>query len=127
MYIANAISFFLDPFYTFFDGTRQLILTWLSKVYADKIYHIPITPNLHVSTPLCCGVMIGQALFYMLIVIWKDNKDCNAFKKVGGADGVLQPQLQVYTDILDHEKTVKDPINDSEYLIKAVDLKKTYP
>ena len=34
--------------------------------------------------------------------------------------------MQVYTDVIEHEKDVKNPANDGDYYIKAVDLKKTY-
>jgi ATP-binding cassette, subfamily A (ABC1), member 3 len=123
----NALCFFVDPFYSFFDGVKDLIYIYLSKKYADQIYHIRLTKNLDVTTWLSCTTMIAQAVVYMIAVIAKDSKDCNQFKKVGGNDGKLQPQLNVYTDILDHEKTIRNAANDNEFMIKAVDLKKTYP
>lgn len=44
---------------------------------------------------------------------------------MGGKDGMLQPQLQVYSDIIDHDKEVRGARTDT-YQIRAVDLKKTY-
>lgn len=38
----------------------------------------------------------------------------------------MQPQLQIYTDVVDHANNVKNEMNDGSYYIKAIDLKKTY-
>lgn len=50
MIMANAACYFVDPFFTFFDGVRDLLVIYLSKLYADKIYHIPVTRTIFVTT-----------------------------------------------------------------------------
>jgi ATP-binding cassette, subfamily A (ABC1), member 3 len=74
----------------------------------------------------CSLAMLGQGVFYLMIAIWIDHVQCTKFKKTGGQDGKLQPQLDVNADIIEHEKVVRNEENDSQYQIRAVDLRKTY-
>lgn len=128
LYLGNAIIYFINPFYVLMEGVQNLMLVYIEEKYFPNqpIKYVHITKNLVATVATSTLTMIGQAFFYMGLVILKDHKDCNAFKKTGGNDGRMQPQLQVYTDVIEHEKEVKNPANNGNYYIKAVDLKKTY-
>jgi hypothetical protein len=91
VYLGNGLTFFINPFYTFFCGTRDLILIYFIKKYFPNqpVVHWPITPNISADTKTCAIVMAGQTVFYLIMAIWKDYSDCNKFKKLGGQDGVL--------------------------------------
>jgi hypothetical protein len=119
LYIMRAFSFFVDPFCTFYFGTRDLIWVYFSDLIAPNqpVIHIPVTPNIPASSWICSMTNLGQAFIYLALAIWKDYADCNKFKKSGGQDGRMQPQLNVYQDIVDHEKEVKLQSHSDKYQI----------
>lgn len=86
LYLGNALCYFINPFYVFMCGSRNLILVYIMKKYfpEEPVVMIHITPNLVASVATTTLTLLGQAVFYMALVMWKDHKDCNAFKKTGG-------------------------------------------
>lgn len=90
-YVGNTLVYVLDPLYVFYMGVYDLVFTWLSKTYFPNqpVVQVMINPKMPASPMVTSITCLCQAIILLLLVVWKDTSDCNAFKKVGGKDGAI--------------------------------------
>lgn len=76
--------------------------------------------------------MLCQSVLYVAMGIVIDNFIQQKYRKRGGIDGGLPPQLDVHEDVTQHAQEVKAignsmKMGDTDLQIKVVDICKTYP
>jgi len=126
----NTASFFylIDPVISF--AVQLFVAAAKGNAYLEDV-KIPMF-GMDDNPPLWLFVIASlfQTVLYIVIAIFVDHWKQNQYKRVGGRDGEMPPQLPVQQDVITHDQEVReerDNLDGNPYQIRIVDLCKTYP
>lgn len=120
----SCLLYFLDPFWTFYLGQYNLIISSL----IDGALIPVLTSDSHLqATPATCAlVMAIQGIFYFGIAVALDSRFSNSFRGMDKKMPTQQiPMMNVNQDVMNHEQEINADAN-NEFQMKAIGLHKTY-